>query len=733
MKNVCFLLLMAIGSAAFAQSGTVRLYIHLKYEDDTPYANNRVYLKNVESQEVEELRTDIQGKIKYRVTLNSTHELQLKKDQTFSTIQVPKKGSSFITKTFTVNKKEYPSFPSDTIYQNINPRTDLPSHAYGIAEIFIGDREQKPVRNIEVRLFDKKMGKTYITKTTNSGTAFFRVPNNTTYNVGIGELDRYKVITLPNKPDVYFRTGFPFVPTNISETLANDTIRQNLPDKVDATSTRALVHILVKNYNDEPLANEQIALNPRNDSLTYLGYTNEDGIVEFLLPVGKQYVLHFYYERNIDLLDFRIKGGLHKTNIQYTYIGTEAIQTFYKEADRDKFGFLKEFKTVPIEPLVFNEKDYIERTEYGYNIDFKEDKGPINTPTVINGKIYTNAGYYSRNLYVFDEKTGQFIWGVGLTEGGPSSIVYENGILLIITQSCTLYAIDANTGKLLWSKYLAPNMYSTPSVSNGKVVATFPKGLNARERFVLGCFDLKTGKIEWQKPMDAEAISSPVIYNDKIFTATRSGKLYQHNLANGERLQVDSLKAITPPTIIDNDLYVGVLKNKSEQHLIKLAADNFKQKTILSDLSTGFKQQPNEAHIRMSFDGIRPLHKKGKNYLVTQNQLICSDNNGKIEWKSPFQESSKQTSNYNIMPILTNNTIVATKGDNIQLFDANTGKLIKAYQIQGEALTQPTIHNGIIYTGSNEQRLITIDTKDKNLTGWNMWSGNGSHNTVIDD
>ena len=331
------------------------------------------------------------------------------------------------------------------------------------------------------------------------------------------------------------------------------------------------------------------------------------------------------------------------------------------------------------------------------------------------------------------KKRGKFLWGVELTEGGPSSIVYENGILLVITQSCTLYAIDANNGKLIWSKYLAPNMYSTPSVSNGKVVATFPKGLNAKERFVLGCFDLKTGKIEWQKPMDAEAISSPVVYNNKIFTATRSGKLYQHDLTNGERLQVDSLKVITPPTIIDNTIYIGALKNKNEQHLIKLAANDFKQKTTLTSLSTTFQKQPRDANIRMSFDGIRPLHKAGKNYLVAQNQLICSNGDGKIVWKSPLNGANDKTSIYNIMPILANNTIVATKGNYIQLFNATTGKPIKEYQIQGEALTQPTLHNGVIYTGSNEQRLITIDTKDETLTGWNMWSGNGGHNTVIEE
>jgi len=724
---------MAISSVAYTQSKTVRLYVHLNYDDATPYANNRVYLKNLKTQDLEELRSDSQGKLKYRVETNTTYELQLKKDQPFTTIKIPRKSRSFITKKFTVKKKDYPSYESDSIYQNINPRTDLPSHAYAIAEIFIGDRNQKPVRNIEVRLFDKKTEKTYITKTTNSGKAFFRVPNNTTYDLGIETLDRYKVIKIPNKPDIYCTRGFPFVPTNISETLVSDTIRQALTNKVQATSTRALVHILVKNYNDEPLANEQVALNPRGDSLTYLGYTNERGIVQFLLPVGKQYVLHFYYERNIDLLDFRIKGGLHKTNIQYTYIGTQAIQDFYERANRDNAGFLTEFMEVPIEQLDFKEKNHIEKTKHGYNIDFKEDKGAINTPTVINGKIYTNAGYYSRNLYVFEEKTGDFLWSIALTEGGPSSLVYQDGILLVITQSCTLYAIDANNGKLLWSKYLAPNMYSTPSVSNGKVVATYPKGLNTKERFVLGCFDLKTGKVEWQKPIHSEAISSPVIHNDKIFTATRSGRLYQHDLQSGERLQLANIKTLTPPTIVDKSLYVSVFKNKNEQHLIKLAADDFTQKTILNKLSASYKERPSSAHLRMSFDGIRPLHKAGKNYIVTRNELICSDENGEIVWQSPLNGVSDKISDYNIMPILANNTIVATKGNYIQLFNATTGKRIKDYQIQGEALTQPTLQNGVIYAGGKGQRVITIDTKDKTLTGWSMWGGNGSHNTVIEE
>lgn len=733
MKTLSTLLILAISAITYAQSGTVRLYLHLKYEDETPYANNRVFIKNAVDATIDELRTDTQGKIKYRVAVDATYELQLKKDQTFQTIKIPKKGRSFITKTFTVNKKEYPSYESDTIYQNINPRTDLPSAAYGVAEIFIGDRNQKPVRDLEVRLFDKKTGKTYITKTTNSGNAYFKVPNNTTYDVGIETLNRYKTIKVPNKPDVYVRTGFPFVPTNISETLENDTIRQDLPEKALATSTRALVHILVNNYDGEPLPNEQIALNPRNDSLTYLGQTNENGVVEFLLPVGLQYVLHFYYERNIDLLDFRVKGGLHKTNIQYTYMGSEALREYYNSAGRDANGFLAEFMEIPIEPLDFNGKDYLEYTDVGYNIDFKEDKGIINAPTVINGKIYAGSGYYSRKVYVFDEKTGKYLWGIQLSEGGPSSLVYENGILLVITESCTLYAIDAETGKLLWSKYLAPFMYSTPSVANGKVIATYPSGLEQDESFVLGCFDLKTGKIDWQKPIDAEAIAAPVLYKDKIYTATRAGRLYQHNLKDGKRLQMDSLAVVTPPTIVDNSIYIGALKDKNKQHLLKLNADNFQQKTILNSLSSSFKGRPKNAALTMCFDGIRPFHKAGKNYLVSNSQLICSETNGEINWQSQLNGLMTKTSPYNIMPIAFDNTVVAVKNNHIQLFNAKNGELIKDYEVQGDILTQPTIQNGLIYSGSKERKLMVVNTEDKTLTGWNMWNGDGSHNAAIED
>lgn len=732
MKNLCFLLLLALTTSAFAQSQTVRLYVHLKYEDGTPYANSLVYLKNLNNDAIVDLRTDYEGKLKYRPATGTSYELQLKKGESFTTIKIPKRSKALVTHTFTLNKADFPYSPSDTIYQNISPRT-LPSHAFGIAEIFIGDRHRKPVRNIEVRLHDKKAGKTYITTTTNTGKAFFLVPNNTTYAVGIEHLDRYKVITVPDEPGVYFETGFLFVPTEIQETLEKDTIRQDLPTNTDATSARALVRIFVKNYEGVPLANEQIALNPRDDSLTYLGYTNDRGIVEFLLPVGMQYVLHFYYERNIDLLDFRAKRGLHKANIQYTYVGTAAIQKFYAEADRDKFGFLKEFREVPIEPLAFEETNYFTPTKDGFVIDFKRDKGPINTPTVANDKVYMSSGYYSSDLYVYDLKTKGFNWGVSLTEGGPSTIVYEDGILLVITQSCTLYAIDADNGELVWSKYLAPNMYSTPTVHNGKVIATYPNGLAVADLFVLGCFDLKTGKIEWQKPLDAEAIAAPVAFQDKIYTATTSGTLYQHNLADGERLQMDSLKAVTPPTVVDGTIYIGVHHKKSQQHLVKVAIDDFNVKTSLNALAAPFTKQSKEAFTRMNFNGIRPLHYKGSNFQVLKNKLVRSDSDGKIIWQSPIKGDTDSTSIYNIMPIVANNTIVATKGSHIQLFNADTGELIKGYTIQGEALTQPAIHKGILYSGSHEQRMIVIDTKDKTLTGWNMWNGNGSHNTYVED
>ena len=43
---------------------------------------------------------------------------------------------------------------------------------------------------------------------------------------------------------------------------------------------------------------------------------------------------------------------------------------------------------------------------------------------------------------------------------------------------------------------------------------------------------------------------------------------------------------------------------------------------------------------------------------------------------------------------------------------------------------QPAVEGGRIYVGTQDGKLICIDTGDKTLTGWNCWGGNPQHTGI---
>jgi outer membrane protein assembly factor BamB len=54
----------------------------------------------------------------------------------------------------------------------------------------------------------------------------------------------------------------------------------------------------------------------------------------------------------------------------------------------------------------------------------------------------------------------------------------------------------------------------------------------------------------------------------------------------------------------------------------------------------------------------------------------------------------------------------------------------KTWKIDGRVRAQPVVHDGWIYVGTEDGRLVAIDTRDKKLTGWSMWGGNAQRSGV---
>lgn len=202
------------------------------------------------------------------------------------------------------------------------------------------------------------------------------------------------------------------------------------------------------------------------------------------------------------------------------------------------------------------------------------------SPAVAEGRVFTGCGFGSREFHCLDAETGRTHWSVSLSDNGPSAAAYENDVLVVATESCTLYAMEPRTGRQLWSAWLGDPVLATPAVAGDLVLADYPagpyggmvpvavrpgtsrraiRGGTAGRRpptgFVLGAFDLKTGKPRWQKWIDHHLISAPVVDGREVYATTVAGTLYKFRLSDGEILMARKCRATSAPIVAGDAIY----------------------------------------------------------------------------------------------------------------------------------------------------------------------------------
>ncbi len=617
-----------------------------------------------------------------------------------------------------------------------------------LIKIVVSDKNERPVNNLAVSMLCRKTNKLCNSKTDITGEARFLVLINNDYEINVDTEQNYRQISIPNKPNLGMTKKFIYTPTTqLNETVNGDTITQQLGADAEPSNSRVLIKMLVMDLDKNPLANEPVFINEKDGSKVYHGVSDADGNVTLLVPKGNKYLLSFKYERDIDLLDLVQKEGYRTIEIEYGYMGSQKIEEFYQTAKRDKNGFITEFMSTKVNPINF--EGTIEKTAQGFNINYGMDS-PTPTPATYDGMLLSHGGYYSRNFFSFDEATGKYNWGAEFAESGPSSAVVEDSVLLINTQSCTLYALEAYSGKMLWSKWLGPNLYSMPSISNGKVYAVYPNELGANVsrltqtgkgdlselKNVLACFDLKSGKILWQNWVNAEALSSPVISGSNVYLTCLSGKLYEFDKNKGTMLGNINDAAMSPPTIVNDKVFVSI-KNAGNETVAVYSTNGLKPLKKITSLTSPlfiddlYKLSANE---QMNFCGTRMLHYKGKNYNVMGNKIICSNpEDGSVAWSALIPTSKTEAEKpAATMPVVAGGKIVVTTiSGQVIAYEPTTGKQLNSWETNSTVETQATINKGWIYSGTEDGKTVSINTGDSKFTGWNMFGYDGSHNTVV--
>lgn len=140
-------------------------------------------------------------------------------------------------------------------------------------------------------------------------------------------------------------------------------------------------------------------------------------------------------------------------------------------------------------------------------------------PAVANGALYVSSG--DGNVYAFRADFGALLWqkqyGAILSGkrryGGGQSVA--NGLLYVVLPDY-LYALDANTGTIIWKfyGYLGGN---TPAVGDGKAYVT---AYGAGEPAIYG-LEASTGAMIWQYPLPDgfDFGLTPVVADGVIYTS----------------------------------------------------------------------------------------------------------------------------------------------------------------------------------------------------------------------
>ncbi len=145
-----------------------------------------------------------------------------------------------------------------------------------------------------------------------------------------------------------------------------------------------------------------------------------------------------------------------------------------------------------------------------WSLDLPEEVTLEGTPLAVDGVLYFSGGY--AEVYAVDALSGKQLWKFDpqtwkrrpdkFTFGANRGVAYENGKVFVAEMDGRLDALDAKTGKLIWSADSIPdgmwnNSTGAPRTMNGKVIIG-NAGADFGCRGFVTAFDAETGKLLWR-------------------------------------------------------------------------------------------------------------------------------------------------------------------------------------------------------------------------------------------
>ncbi|MES2592800.1 MAG: VWA domain-containing protein [Bacteroidota bacterium] len=334
MKKLIILLLSIYACIINCEAqGTASYSIRVNDNQLQPMSNIPVTLIETTSKERISKSTDSQGKVTFELNSGREWAMNILQMKNCGYIEIPENGKSTGSRSITYDYKHYerkhrPLVDRNSLNIHTEDQTTLKSPKYSQAEAVVHLRilkeDKSSLSNFPVNLTCYKLEKTFLGKTDKTGVAYFKVPTMNEFEVDIDGVESFNYVDVEKTGQ--YTLEITYQPTNLKETEVNDTITQFIPKESKGTSSRVSLKMLVSQPGKNKLANEDVYLQMLKSNKVYRAKTNPQGEAYFLLPVKRKYMVHFRYQKDIDVLNYMDVQGISNAEIKFTYTPDPKLQ-----------------------------------------------------------------------------------------------------------------------------------------------------------------------------------------------------------------------------------------------------------------------------------------------------------------------------------------------------------------------------------------------------------------------
>jgi hypothetical protein len=133
------------------------------------------------------------------------------------------------------------------------------------------------------------------------------------------------------------------------------------------------------------------------------------------------------------------------------------------------------------------------------------------------------------------------------------------------------------------------------------------------------------------------------------------------------------------------------------------------------------------------FQGSRVLRLADKNINTMGDEVVAtSSETGDKLWSYKLPGDTKTQGGFlGTAPLAAGSAVMlATLDGKVLKLDPKTGTPVAQYTVGAPVRSQPVVDSGWIYVGTEDGKLVAINTGDPTITGWPTWGGNAQRTGV---